>query len=58
MESIPALVWNRDILLTTFEDVWVRTVGSPPYGEMGKACVVPFSVLTTTHRLSREKAMS
>ena len=30
MVSIPALVWNRDILLTTQFEVCVRTVTSPP----------------------------
>ena len=58
MVSIPALVWNRDSLLATQLETCVRTVISPPYGAMGNTWVVPFRVLTVTHRLSLLKERS
>ena len=48
----------RDNLLTTRGEVCVLTPTGPPYGQMGKMCVVPRSVDTATHRLSGEKATS
>ena len=54
----PADRWNLDSLLTTRGVVWVLTPTGPPYGEMGKMCVVPRSVETATHLESGEKAMS
>ena len=39
-------------------EVWVLTPTLPPYGQIGKMCVVPRSVETVTQRESGEKAMS
>lgn len=49
---------SKSYRLTTQLEVCVRTPITPPYGVMGKTCVVPRWVETATQRESKEKDMS
>lgn len=55
---LPADLWNRDNLFTTCGVACVRTSTLPPYGEIGKTCVVPRKVETAAQRESDEKHIS